>query len=337
MSETPHLPVPEYLHPVEVYVVHPQRHRYWLHILLLLLTLLTTTMVGAGLQHSFNNDISVLSNSNDALPLFPIIWIWNNPGNLLLGLPFSLTLMGILLAHEMGHYYFCLRYGIQATLPYFIPAPTLIGTLGAFIRIKSRIHSRAALFDVGIAGPIAGFVAAVPVLLVSMFLARPTAPPAPDDIRFGMPLIFYLFHGVVGLFGGTPALPLSHLRMHPTAMAAWVGMFATALNLLPGGQLDGGHIVYAVAPYKHRTISRLTTLILIPMAIFLWAGWLVWAVMLVITGMRHPAVPVWPELDAGRRRFAWVAVVLMVLAVMPAPFNESLLKITLDLYHQFHR
>lgn len=335
MSETPRLPVPEYAHPVEVYVVHPQRHRYWLHVLLLLLTLLTTTMVGAGLQNSFDKDITVLSNSNDALPLFPLNWIWNQPRNLLMGLPFSLTVMGILLAHEMGHYYFCLRYGIQATLPYFIPAPTLIGTLGAFIRIKSRIHSRAALFDVGIAGPIAGFIAAVPVLFVSMFLARPTAPPGPDDIKFGLPLIFHLVHGLVSLFGGTPSLPLTHLRMHPTAIAAWVGMFATSLNLLPGGQLDGGHIVYALAPYKHRLISRITTLVLIPLAIFLWAGWLVWAVLLFVTGMRHPAVPIWPELDTSRRKFFWVAVALMALTVMPAPFNESLWSIFAGLYHQF--
>jgi hypothetical protein len=165
MPENPSLPVPDYVHPVEVFVVAPQRQRYWLHILLMLLTLLTTTMVGSSLQYSFSNDIPIMSSAPEAPSLFPVVWLWHEPRNILLGVPFSLTLLGILLAHEMGHYYFCLRYGIQATLPYFIPAPTLIGTLGAFIRIKSRIYSRAALFDIGIAGPIAGFIAAVPVLI----------------------------------------------------------------------------------------------------------------------------------------------------------------------------
>jgi membrane-associated protease RseP (regulator of RpoE activity) len=331
MSNTP--PAPELTHPVEVFVVAPQRQRYWLHILLLLLTLLTTTMVGAGLQYSFANNLPLLSDSAEALPLFPVSWIWHEPHNLLLGLPFSLTLLGILLAHEMGHYYFCVRYGIQATLPYFIPAPTLIGTLGAFIRIKSRIYSRSALFDIGIAGPIAGFVFAVPVLVVSMMLAKPTPPPLPGDMQFGLPLIFYLVHGVFSIFGGVFGLPLSQLRMHPTAIAAWVGMFATSLNLLPGGQLDGGHIIYAIAPYRHRMISRITMLVLIPMALFFWAGWLVWAIMLVITGMRHPAVPIWPELDVPRRKFAWVALALMMLTFMPVPINESLWDIIVGLIH----
>jgi membrane-associated protease RseP (regulator of RpoE activity) len=331
MPENPPLPIPDYVHPVEVFVVAPQRQRYWLHILLLLLTLLTTTMVGSSLQYSFSNDIPIMSSAPEAPSLFPVVWLWHEPRNILLGVPFSLTLLGILLAHEMGHYYFCLRYGIQATLPYFIPAPTLIGTLGAFIRIKSRIYSRAALFDIGIAGPIAGFIAAVPVLIFAMMLAKPTAPPLPGDYQFGLPLIFYLVHGVLSMFGGALSLPLSQLRMHPTAVAAWVGMFATSLNLLPGGQLDGGHIIYAIAPYRHRMISRLTMLVLIPMAVFFWAGWLVWAIMLIITGMRHPAVPVWPELDVPRRKFAWVALALMVLTFMPVPINESLWDVILGL------
>lgn len=332
MSEhNPPVPAPELVHPLEVYVVRPRRKRYWLHLLLLLITFFTTLTVGARLQFNFNHDVPTFSAAEDALPLFPLGWVLHDPQALMLGLPFSLTLMGILLAHEMGHYIYCQRYGVQATLPYFIPAPTLIGTLGAFIRIRSRIHSRAALFDIGIAGPIAGFLVALPVLLLSLPLSKNALPPSPDDLQFGVPLIFHIAHLLEQPFSTILAQPMSDLRFHPVAMAAWVGMFATSLNLLPGGQLDGGHIVYSVAPRDHKRISRLTILALIPMAIFFWLGWLLWAAMLFITGMRHPAVPVWPELDVPRRKFALIAVALLVLTLIPAPINQSLLDLIREL------
>lgn len=315
------------VHPVEVYVVRPQRRRYWLHLLLLLITFVTTTVVGARLQYNFNENLPALSATEDALPLFPVDWIVHDPGELALGLPFSLTLMAILLAHEMGHYVYCQRYGVFATLPYFIPAPTLIGTLGAFIRIKSRIHSRAALFDIGIAGPIAGFVIALPALLFALPLSRAAGPPLPNELHFGMPAIFHITHLLMGPFVESLAIPLDQLRLHPVAIAAWVGMFATSLNLLPGGQLDGGHIVYSVAPYQHRWISRMTIAILIPLAVWYWMGWLLWAALLGVTGMRHPAVPVWPELDVRRRKFSLVALALLALTVIPAPINQSLMDV----------
>ena len=138
---------------------------------------MTTLTVGARLQYNFSQNLPILSESDDALPMFPVTWVIHHPSRLLLGLPFSLALMGILLAHEMGHYLYCRRYGVQATLPFFIPAPTLIGTLGAFIRIRSRIRSRDALFDIGIAGPLAGFVVALPVMFVGLLLSHAT--PAP--------------------------------------------------------------------------------------------------------------------------------------------------------------
>ena len=125
-------------------------------MLLLLATFPTTLTVGARLQYNFSQNLPILSESDDALPMFPVTWVIHQPSRLLLGVPFSLALMGILLAHEMGHYLYCRRYGVQATLPFFIPAPTLIGTLGAFIRIRSRIRSRDALFDIGIGGPLRG-------------------------------------------------------------------------------------------------------------------------------------------------------------------------------------
>ncbi len=327
----PPIPTPELVRPIEVYVVRPQKKRYWLHLLLLVITFFTTLTVGARLQYNFNHDVPTFSSADDALPLFPLSWVLHDPSELLLGLPFSLSLMGILLAHEMGHYVYCQRYNVQATLPYFIPAPTLIGTLGAFIRIRSRIHARSALFDIGIAGPIAGFVVALPVLLFSLPFSRQALPPSPDDLRFGVPLIFHIAHIILSPFFKVLAMPMDQLRFHPVTMAAWVGMFATSLNLLPGGQLDGGHIVYAFDPYKHKSMSRLTILALIPMAVFFWLGWLLWAVLLIATGMRHPAVPVWPGLDERRSKLALIAVVLFVLTLIPAPINQSLIDVIREL------
>ncbi len=327
MSE-PEIPVStsatEVFRPIEVIVVRPTRPRYWLHFLLLLLTFVTTSIVGAQLQSNFDHGIPVFRTGDGFLPLFPFEWLYQNPHALLRGIPFSLTLMIILLAHEMGHYICALRYDVSATLPFFIPAPTLIGTLGAFIRIKSRIRSRAALLDIGIAGPIAGFVLAVPAAVVGLLLSRPAPQLGPDDIQIGFPVMFHLLHGLLGVDSSRMFdYPLNVLNLHPIAIAAWVGMLATALNLLPGGQLDGGHIIYASFPRAHRWISLLSILVLIPLAFTSWAGWLIWAVMLGITGLRHPDVPRTPNLSSGRRRLALVAIFLLLLTFTPAPFNRG--------------
>src|ERR1700693_1200462 len=167
----------EYYRPVEVFVVQPPKQRYWLHIVLLLATIFTTLVVGARMEFNFQHNQPAFSLNDDGLPFFPLRWMMAEPSRLLLGVPFASTLMLILLAHEMGHYLCCRYYGVHATLPFFIPAPTLIGTLGAFTRIRSPIRSRAALFDIGIAGPIAGFVVAVTVLVFAMPLSKVTPPP----------------------------------------------------------------------------------------------------------------------------------------------------------------
>src|SRR3954454_23602790 len=156
----------------EIYVIQPPRRRMWLHVLLFLLTVFTTLVIGARLAHNFYANQPAYAVDED---FFPWKWELSEPSRLLGGIPFSLTLMLILLAHEMGHYIACARYGVYATLPFFVPAPTLIGTMGAFIRIKSPIRSRAALFDIGIAGPIAGFVVAFAVLLFSLMVSKPAA------------------------------------------------------------------------------------------------------------------------------------------------------------------
>ena len=208
----------------------------------------------------------------------------------------------------------------------FIPASTLIGTLGAFIRIRSPIRSRTALFDIGIAGPIAGFVVSVAVLFASLGLSKPLSGPVlPGDLEIGFPLIFLWTHRLLGAAGGnvTAALPLNRVLLHPTAIAAWVGMFATSLNLLPGGQLDGGHIVFSIVPRAHKFVSRLTILILLPMAYYLWVGWFVWAILLQLSSFRHPQVAEWPRVSGTRTWLAVFALAMLALTLTPAPFAHA--------------
>ncbi|HXP16821.1 MAG TPA: site-2 protease family protein [Terriglobales bacterium] len=317
-------PAPEYL-PAEVYWVRPFKPRYWLHILLFLATVFTTLVVGAKMEFDFLNHAPPFVHGDEFVPLFPVGWALHDPARLLLGVPFSATLLLILLAHEMGHYLYCRYYGVYATLPFFIPAPTMIGTLGAVIRIRSPIRSRTELFDIGIAGPIAGFLVALTVLVIALPHSKVfPAAMVESDIAVGYPLIFRIVRAVLPLaavHGGSS--PLQDMYFHPTAIAAWVGMFATALNLLPGGQLDGGHIVFALNPRVHRLVSRLTILALIPLAYYCWLGWLVWAILLRLSGMRHPVVAEWPGVTGGRRWLAAFALLLLVLTWTPAPFAHS--------------
>lgn len=307
----------------KVIVVHPPRDRYWLHALLLLATVFTTLIVGAGMQYSFANNLSFDSADNDAvLSFFPVEWIMHHPARLALGIPFSLTLLLILLSHEMGHYLYCRRYRVWATLPFFIPFPNLAGTLGAFIRIRSAIHSRAALFDIGIAGPIAGFIPAVAALFVGLRLSKPIVTGLHLSPEIGHPLIFSAAQKVLAIAGHAPVnlLPLEGVYLHPIAFAAWVGMVVTSLNLLPGGQLDGGHIIYAVFPRAHRWITLLTVGILIPLGLRS-VGWWIWSAVLLATGWQHPTVPAEPALDGKRNALALLVVILLVLSITPVPVH----------------
>jgi membrane-associated protease RseP (regulator of RpoE activity) len=303
----------------EAWVVTRRKKRpYWLHLLLLLLTMVTTLAVGAAIYDNFLHARPAFALGSEIVPLFRARWLWQQPSRLLMGIPFSASLMAILLSHEMGHFVYCEKYGVDATLPFFVPAPTLFGTFGAFIRIKSMIRTRQAWFDIGIAGPIAGFAVAVPLLLVGLALSKPLAPTLGiESLDVGFPLIFHIAHRMVGhVSAGT--IPLRQLALHPIAVAAWAGMFATALNLLPGGQLDGGHIIYAVAPRAHKWVTWTAVVVLALLSVF-WAGWLLWAVILGVTGWRHPRVAPWPGLDAPRRAFSVVALLMLVLTIVPAP------------------
>src|SRR5882762_647634 len=189
----------EYLRPMPVYAARQPRPRYWLHAMLLLMTCFSTLVVGAHMQHNFalGRPTFFLDDSSSLLGLPWALW---QPSRLLLGIPFAGTLMLILLAHEMGHYLYCKRYGVWATLPFFIPAPTLIGTFGAFIRIRSPIRSRTALFDIGIAGPIAGFLVALTVLVFALPLSKMMSPAAvASEIQLGFPVIFLLAWAAIPL------------------------------------------------------------------------------------------------------------------------------------------
>ncbi|HEV2113045.1 MAG TPA: site-2 protease family protein [Terriglobales bacterium] len=296
--------------PIEVPEV---RRRYWLHALLFLLTVISTLIVGAELQNSFAANGPPFSSAET---FFQLGWLLSQPSRLLLGVPFSLSLMLILLAHEMGHYIAARHYRVDASLPYFLPAPTLIGTFGAFIRIRSPIHSRHALFDIGIAGPIAGFVFAVGALMFGLRLSR-IAPALVEsaDLQLGYPLVFHAFKGFVP---GSPA-GMQSVYLHPIAIAAWVGMFATALNLLPGGQLDGGHILFALWPAAHKKISRLLIVTLMVMGFAFWPGWLLWGAILMAFGRRHPRVPQFPALDRKRQWIGAGALLIFLVTFTPSP------------------
>lgn len=319
MSEpTPYFPSTfENNGPQQVWIITPPRQQWWLHVGLLLLTFLTTTMVGAHMQLNFVNHLSVFSIDDDLISF--VRSVLQQPTLLLRGLPFSVTLMLILLAHEMGHYLYARHYHVYATLPYFIPFPSLIGTMGAFIRIKSPIPTRDALFDIGIAGPIAGFIPSCTAVAAGLLLSHPLSPgDAVTRNQLGfLPLSFHLAAWMFHIH-----IPLNLLGLHPIAAAGWVGMFATALNLLPGGQLDGGHIVYSVFPKLHRWISLATVILLVPLAKYFWLGWLLWTVVLWLTSY-HPPVPSQAPLSGSRRAIAVFAVVMLALALSPEPFKEG--------------
>ena len=302
----------------------PNHGKLWVQLVLLGLTLVTTTLAGGCHYYSFAIDLSTVNNlpaDPNATSIFaePLFWVR--------GLWYSLTILAILGCHEMGHYVACLRYGVDVTRPYFLPAPLfLTGTLGAFIRIRSRIPNKIALFDIGIAGPLAGFVVAVPALFIGLWLSRVDRLPedASNLIELGEPL---LFRFAAWLVWGDIADGYT-INMHPMAFAAWFGLLATALNLFPIAQLDGGHIAYAVFGRRSTAI----TIVMIGVAIgltFVSSSWIAWTVLLVIMivmmGPRHPPTMDEDEpLDRDRLILAAVALVILVICFTPAPIGPFL-------------
>jgi membrane-associated protease RseP (regulator of RpoE activity) len=232
------------------------------------------------------------------------------------GLRLVVGLLGILLAHEMGHYVACRHYGVDATLPFFLPAPflSMVGTLGAFIRIRAPIPHRRALFDIGIAGPLAGFVVSLPVLWLGMHEAQVQQAAADaNGIFLGEPL---LFRAVAHLVHGS--LPDDRtLTLGPLGLAAWFGLFVTALNLIPIGQLDGGHVTYSLLRAKARLISQIGSWVCVAL-IYFGPNWILWAILMRVLGRRHPAT-LDDEVPLGRARVAVGLLGLLVFAVCFVP------------------
>ena len=292
--------------------VRRRRKSLAIAILLFALTLISTLAVGAQYATSYASGQS--PDFDDFFSTYASLLA--HPQLLLAGIPFAFTLIGILLAHELGHFFMCRYYGISASYPYFLPAPTLIGTLGAFISIRSPIYNRKALFDVGLAGPVIGFLCAIPALAIAIVYSK-VAPfsDAQASVVFGQPLVMRMIAAAL-----RPDVAHGDLLLHPVGRAAWVGLFATSLNLLPGGQLDGGHILYAVASKFHRKITLLVALLLIPLGLFLWRGWILWSIVLLAIGFRHPPLlNRWEKIDRARLVWAAVAVLIFVLCFMPMP------------------
>lgn len=290
------------------------RERYWLHALLFLVTLLSTTVVGSALQADFDRNLPF----DVEHYLYAFVNVWSHPSLVWQGLPFSLTLLTILLAHESGHYFACVYYGVDASLPYFIPAPTLMGTFGAFIRIRSAIYSKRILFDVGVAGPIAGFVFLLPALAVGLAFSKVIPGIAHQgDIQFGTPGLLWILQKVI-----FPGVPAADIYLHPVARAAWIGILATALNLLPIGQLDGGHILYSLVGDRHKLLSKIFILALIPLG-FRWWPWWLWAVALFILARRHPVIVDPYDIGAGRKWLALVSLIIFILCFTAAPVIEG--------------
>jgi len=289
--------------------------RWALHWLLLGLTLCTTTLIGVVLAQSFQSG-QPLELVKQYLEVFTTLRY--HPHLLVDGLAFSLTVMTILLAHELGHYFACRYYGIDASLPYFLPFPlSPIGTLGAFIRIRSPIYTRQALFDVGIAGPLAGFAVLLPFLVIGIGASK-VIPGIADrgDLIFGVPAIQRLLEWII-----FPHVRSADILLHPVARAAWVGILATALNLLPIGQLDGGHILYAFTGRRHKLLSRIFVLALIPLGILYSPSWFVWAALLFFFALRHPVIYDITKLDRNRVALALAALAIFLLTFMLAPLR----------------
>jgi membrane-associated protease RseP (regulator of RpoE activity) len=281
--------------------VRPVTRRFPLtNLILLVLTALTTTVAG------------VFWEGLDPL---------RDPSLLLRGVPFAATLIAILLVHEAGHYLMCRRHGVSASLPYFLPAPPQIfplGTFGAFIRIRSRFPDRKALFDIGAAGPWAGFVVALVATAVGLRLS--TVLPAPPDrsvLELGDSLLTWFLARVVLHADPTTVV------LHPIAFAGWFGLFVTSINLLPVGQLDGGHVLYAASGRRNAVIPALLIAFLVWLGITGWAGWLVWAAIITaIVSIGHPPTEddVRP-LGPGRRLAALATFAVFVLTFVAEPFR----------------
>lgn len=249
----------------------------------------------------------------------PVDFLLAHPDRLWKGLPFAGTLLFILVTHEFGHYLLSKIHRVPASLPLFIPGPPhFIGTFGAIIRMRGPILNRRALFDIGVAGPLAGFVVAVVALIIGLRFSEVVDRTATFGLQLGEPLLLQFLSWIV--IGPLP--PQADVVLHPVAFAAWFGLFVTSLNLIPIGQLDGGHVAYALWGARQRTMAFAIVPVLIVLGFVGWPGWFVWAFMAGLWGLGHPPIRN-PNLPLGTARIivGWLALAVFVLTFAPIPFS----------------
>jgi len=309
-----HQPVTPGLFPIVP--PHPPLKTLLLAFALFLVTLCTCLVAGTQFAIAYAHGEAL--SFEEFLHDFTLLY--HQPTALATGLPFALTLLAILLMHELAHYFACRRHHIHSSYPFFIPFPTLIGTLGAFILIRSPIRTNRALFDVGASGPLVGFVVAVPALIYGAIHAKHVpglGDPQHAGMVLGTPLILHILAAIVH-----PGVKAADLLLDPVGRAAWVGLFATSLNLLPAAQLDGGHILRSLSPRLHRYSSWLFPVILILLGVFhFWPGWYVWGgLLLFIRFFRFIPIFNAEPLDPRRRLVAVLTAMVFLLCFMPSPF-----------------
>ncbi len=270
----------------------PKKERWIINLVLFIITLCTTTIAGAVYDESIID--SVLS-----------------------GLPYSLTLLLILGVHEFGHYFAARSFGVKATLPYFIPFPSIVGTMGAVIKTRSPIPHRRALFYIGVMGPIPGFIVSLAAVIIGVLLSSVQPLPPAEGLTpvFGNSLLFgsivYLVHGTIP--GGFDIV------LHPFAWAGWIGFLVTSLNLIPIGQLDGGHVLYSLIGRK-QVYAGWISLALLLMLSFIWPGWIVWVILtLLFLMVAHPKIPQTVELSLKEKAAGWFCMVILIITFIPIP------------------
>ena len=272
--------------------IRQKKEKWIVNMVLFIITLCTTTLAGA--QYTDNFFESLFS-----------------------GLPYSLTLMLILGVHEFGHYFAARRFGVRATLPYFIPFPSIIGTMGAVIKTKSPIPNKKALFYIGVMGPIPGFIISLIVVIIGVKYSEVLPLPPAEGITpvFGDSLLFGFIVRVI--HGEIPAG--FDIALHPLAWAGWIGFLITSLNLIPIGQLDGGHVLYSLIGRK-QVYAGWASLIAIIVLTFIWPGWGVWILLtLFMLMVAHPRVPEGPELTVKEKAAGWLCMLILVLTFIPVP------------------
>ena len=311
----------------------------WLNILLFVVTLVT--VLYAGSMHSSESvellkDTEMAYENSNGWLMLRVLWT---------GWPFALSLLGILLAHEMGHYIAARKHGASVTLPYFIPFPSgFLGTMGAVIQMRGAIRNKRVLLDVALSGPLAGLAVAIPVVVIGLHLSEVGPVPVsgfqlegnsimylaakylvfgellPKPLDYGQ--VPAVIHWIVFFFTGNPAPGGgTDVFIHPVALAGWAGMLVTGLNLIPVGQLDGGHILYVLFGKSAKVWRPLVIALLVAMG-FVWSGWWIWAVLLYAFGQSHPEVlDEITELDDYRRSLAFVALILFFLLIVPVPLS----------------